>query len=163
MKKVIKILSIFLGILIVSFILPIKFCRFQYPSPNSKKDFLVVRHDSTKNWWILTGDKEGLQDWDTVPDIPVTVKGKRIEDIVSADLYVNFEPTYFILWGDIETKENYDPKYQIVSREIVIDCTDWDILGDLSSRNSFRSIFCRKYLTIYDYKWFDVVRLYDEF
>ena len=60
---------------------PVKFCLQEYPSENTDRDFVVVRFDSTKNWWILAGDKNGLKDFNKVPDIPVEIEGKNIEEM----------------------------------------------------------------------------------
>lgn len=129
-----------------SLILPIKFCTKAYPSGGSE-DFIVVRYDITKNWWILSGDANGLYDWNTQSDIPVEIKGINFEEKISADLYLHDKPAYFILWGDIELTDYY-----------TITCTDWDVLEKINSKNKFRMTLNRDCLTIYDYKWFDNFR-----
>ena len=169
-KKFFRIsLAIFLILFLVSFFFPIKFCMKYYPS-DGDKDFVVVRLDNTKNWWIKCGDKNGLSDWETISDNPVTIKGKNIQNIVSADLYKNNTPTYFILFGETEIKEYrkaLNDNSQVVQREFIINCTDWDVYKEVNSTNGFRNIFSNKYLTIYDFKWFDNFRkfiwYYDEY
>ena len=156
-KCLLVILCAFICLLLISFVFPIKFCVGEYPEA-SDKDFYVVRFDETKNWWLLTGDKGGLDDWNTISDFPVTIEGENIEEIVSGDLYLNYMPTYFILWGEMDVKEQYDEKYGVIFKEYVINCTKWDILGEVHSRNEFRNLFSRKYLTVYDYHWFDTFR-----
>lgn len=167
MLSTLKFIIPLISFIFHTLLFPVKFCLQEYPSENTDRDFVVVRFDSTKNWWILTGDKNGLKDFNKVPDIPVEIEGKNIEEIVSGDLYINFEPTYFVLWGDIEKKEVRDivDGREIASKQLTIDCTDWDILYEVSSRNEFRAKFPRKYLTIYDFKWFDKFRFwnYDEY
>lgn len=155
---VMRSILILFFVCLLGFLIPIKFCRMTYPSSNTKQDFVVVRLDDTKNWWIFLGDKNRRLDWDTAPDYPVTIEGLQIEDIVCSDLYVAYEPTYFILWGDCEVRETLDTEYMVYMREYIMHCTDWDILGELSSRNSLRQKFCRRYMTIYDFKWVDDLR-----
>lgn len=89
---VMRSIRILLFVCLLGFLIPIKFCRTTYPSPNTKQDFVVVRLDDTKNWWIFLGDKNGMLDWDTAPDYPVTIEGLQIEDIVCSDLYVGYDP-----------------------------------------------------------------------
>ena len=163
MSLVLRLFITVLTIVLSTSIFPVKFCLQQYPDKNIDRNFVVVRHDSTKNWWIITGDKNGLKDFDKLPDIPVEIEGKKIEEIVSYDLYMDFEPTYFVLWGDIEEKEVRDivNGKEIVSKQLTINCTDWDVLYEVSSRNEFRAKFPRKYLTIYDFKWFDNFRFWN--
>jgi len=151
-------------LLSVSFVFPVKFCLRSYPDGDAP--FCVVRYDGMKNWWILAGDETGLYDWNTVSDQPVGIVGKNFEDVISGDLYLWDMPTYFVLWGDVTVKEEYDDNHNVVSRQYTVDCTDWDVLERVHSRNEFRMNFSSRYLTVYDYKWFDEFRkvfwYYDE-
>lgn len=161
--KLIKI-TIVLFILIIIIVsvcfLPVKKCLIEYPL-NSDESFIIVRHDSTKNWWIKTGDENGLFDWDTAPDTKVEIKGKNLENIISSDLYSNFAPNYFILWGDVtnhleidENGQNYSEYYY------TIECENWDIYKEVyTQRNNLST--SKSYLTLLDYKWFDYFRFWN--
>ncbi|MBR1970280.1 MAG: hypothetical protein IKA17_07970 [Clostridia bacterium] len=151
----ITVISVF--ILFVTFIFPVKFCMKSYPK-NTDEEFYVIRYDGMKNWWILTGDAEGLDDWNTISEIPVEIKGEDFTKIISSDLYLRDVPTYFILWGKAEIETEYDAEYDITLKQYIVNCTDWDILEKIASRNKFRMNFSDKYLNIYDYKWFDDFR-----
>ncbi len=161
-NKIIIILGVLITTFVISLVFPTKFCLEKYPS-STENDFLIVRHDNLKNWWIIAGDENGLYDWNTVSDIPVTIKGKNINNIISSDLYLNNMPTYFVLYGEIQLQEQYSESNGTVSYNYTINCTNWDILENIYSRNKFRTNFSRKYLTVYDYKWFDNFRklIYD--
>lgn len=98
--------------------------------------------------WLLVGNNEGMFDEQTMVDYPVSVENHDPKKIVSGDLYTHNRNTYFIIYGTAIRKES---RYTIENNQ-------WNILGDIDSRNSFRLNFSRKYLTIYDYKWFDNVR-----
>lgn len=158
--------TIFAIIFLITFIFPTKFCLKSYPQ-GSDKQFYIVRYDCMKNWWILAGDSKGLYDWNEALDIPIDIKGKDIQEIMSGDLYLRNLPTYFVLWGEVEIQKQYDEDNNLIYQQHVINCTDWDILDRIHSRNQFRMKFSNKYLTIYDYKWFDDFRklfwVYEEY
>lgn len=155
MKKSFIIGLVFVILICISFVFPVKFCVKSYPT-NCNKEFYVVRLDCLKNWWILAGDSNGLYDWDTTADQYVDIVGVDFQDVVSEDLYKMDMPTNFIVWGHGEYKDD----------SFVIYCEDWDVLENIYSQNKFRMNFSNKYLTIYDYKWFDYFRkifcFYDE-
>ena len=137
---------------ILSLAFPIKFCLKSLP-PGEDNDYLIVRFYSLKNGWYYVGDsKSGLHDWNAVHDYPVAIEGKNPQEIVSVDLYLWDNATHFILYGEYIFHENPTEHYTII-------CTDWDILGELDIRNSFRPPrISNNYLTIFDFKWFDDFR-----
>lgn len=156
--------SIIALLLCISFVFPIKRCIIDYPTAEDG-EFYVVRYDCTMCCWLLTGDENGITDWNTTSDVPVFIQGVDLKQIVSADLWDDFQETYFVLWGKGEEKVDYDEGEDcrtIIMRKLIVNCTDWDVLADFSTHNMFRYNFSRKYLTLYDYKWFDELRMYDE-
>lgn len=156
-KPIRFILIMSLIVFLITFIFPVKFCVKTLPINNQQK-FYIVRFDCLKNWWVLAGDSDGLYDWNTISDTPVYLKGNNFQKKISGDLYLRDMPTYFIVWGDAEVLKEYDEEYDIVLQQYVINCTDWNVLNEVNSRNTFRMNFSNKYLTIYDYKWFDDFR-----
>ena len=148
-------------ILVVTMLIPIEFCRTTIPT-DSKEEFYIIRYSRSKNKWIILGNKDGLFDEKVLIErfARPTEKGFGISDKLSVDLHMGEDTTTFIVYGTATIDEYWEEYYGDTGDAILytIDCTGWEILGEIRTMNSLRSIFSRKYLNIYDYRWFDVLR-----
>ena len=111
----------------------------------------------------MVGDKTGLYIDSKLPERIAWPIGNRFEfeKKVSVDLYMQGDATYFIVRGVSTIDEYIDERYfgeKVNVKCYTIDCLSWDIFGKINTSNSLRSIFPKKYLNIYDYKWFDNLR-----
>jgi hypothetical protein len=159
--KIIITVILLTSIFTLTLIIPIKFCLKSLPSDDNK-DFYIIRFYDLRHKWFLVGDKNGMYDENTVSDYVVYIEGKNPQKIVSRDLYLCDRKTYFIIYGiakiDEMSFEVEGSGRTLVDKRYTIYSTGWDILNEIDSRNSFRLKFSRKYLTLYDYKWFDYLR-----
>jgi hypothetical protein len=142
-------------------LIPMKHCVLSLPS-DSSKEFYIVSYELSSNTLFLLGDKSGLFNEDIYPKkfARIVDMGADYDKIVSGDLIRGERLTNFIVYGKLQkdyswhnTNGNED-EYLLYT----VYCEDWDIYGEFNTRNSFRSIFNRKYLCIYDYRWFDEFR-----
>lgn len=159
-EKALILISIPIILFWISIFFPVKFCLKDYPT-EADGEFYVVRYDSTKNWWILVGDKDGLQDWSTVPDNAVEFTGKDFTKEISESLYNNYLPNYFIVWGHAEIVESVDEVNgeSIVQRSFTVKCKKWDLLEEVKTESELRNKLSNKYLTVYDLKWIDFFKI----
>ena len=132
---------------VLTFTIPIKFTLKSLAS--EEEDFYIIQFFDVWNSWLIIGDKTGL--YDDGKDYFVNINGeKNPKKIVSCDIYY-YGNTSFIVWGE----KTLDP---INNQLHHIECTRWEVLSKVESRNSFRNMFSKKYLNIWDYKWFDDFR-----
>ena len=164
-RKIVKIMLIVFSPLIalfISFVFPVKFTLKDVPY-NDERDFLVIWFNTNLNQWLLLGDKNEMNTIDTMgKDISVIIEGANPREEASMDLWL--WGTLFIVYGEILSEEYIAENYDFnTDRELrVIRSTKWNILGEIRTRNSFRRLFSKRYLTVYDLRWFDYVRYYGD-
>ncbi|MFA9464788.1 MAG: hypothetical protein ACERKN_10920 [Velocimicrobium sp.] len=111
----------------------------------------------------MVGDKNGLFDENLSQERLAQPEGNefKFEMAVSTELYMQGNATNFIVYGTETKNGEGDETYYAYTKEFTcftIKDTGWDVLGEIHTKNSLRGIFPKKYLNIYDYKWFDKLR-----
>ena len=154
-KNICKILISIIAVAVLSMLIPIKFCVTSLPQ--GAKEYYIVQ----ANTQTVIGDQSGIYT-DSVKRVlstPMHLWDSAFYSVVlhglSQDIWMNSN-TLFIVYGKANIEEAYDGTANTL--KYTIDVTDWDVYGEVRSTNSLRNLFPKKYLTIYDYYWFDFVR-----
>jgi hypothetical protein len=173
-KKAVKMIicAPFILFLLTMFI-PIKFCIPSLPTNNDEK-FYIIKYIRSEVKWLIIGDNTGLYPMSRDPERVISPESHLLfdEKELSVDLFMHGGDTAFIVRGEatIIDDRNDIPRddmsnstlYAIdrVSWDMLytIDATSWDILGKIDTMNPVRGLFPKSYLTIWDYRWFDVLR-----
>ena len=150
-SKILKILIVFMIIIcfiLITTIFPIKFCISSF-SDIKKDKFYIIDYYYDMSSWYLIGDEKGLFGEDNdFPDYFVEISnGPDPQNIVSGDVYLCTN-TSFIIYGDIVEKRG---------NVYLLDSSGWDVLGEIKRLKGTCRPKTRKYLTIYDFKWFDYI------
>ena len=148
-------------IFLLAFLVPTKFCLSSIPT--NEGELYIITYSRSKNRWLVIGDKTGLftesSETEYIADLVIINTFWQFAPI-SVDLYTYDNSTNFIIYGTAVVDDYWDERYDetILVTRYTIECVEWDILGKIETSNSFRSIFPRNYLNIYDWRWFDICR-----
>ena len=97
--------------------------------------------------WELIRDRRGIYNKTKL----VILEGKTPEELV--DTFFVDANNHFILKGEIVEKKEH--KYGEPSRKYEVICLeDWDIVYPIDRGNSLRIFASKKYLSIFDFRWF---------
>ena len=138
-----KILMIFFSVLVlIPIILAFMPIKMSIPSTDDIKysDYFIVYlipEGSTDSGSVICYDQ------DEVYYNKINFKGALPQNLLSSDIYAS--GTQFILYGTLSVNED---KY-------TLNVFDWDIMGYVNRDCDSLRLDMKKYITVFDLKWFD--------
>lgn len=138
-KKIGKFTLIIIIVLVVSAVLPIKISIKSEDDIDSEEYYIVylVPEGTTDAGQLECHDQNDIYYHN------ISFEGKLPDNILSEDVYKH--GTTFIIYGDLTQNDD----------SYILHSQDWDILYQVNRDPESLRIDFRRFITIYDMKWFD--------